>query len=116
MAVQLIRKSSLTNRRYIGPANPTRQMASCPASYNSNLHTPVPSANLLGVIILGVVNGNRPASGVSNMSRGFKDISCDAYLPLGSVCADHFGVHLETVPAQEGGKCSSNMVRYQYLN
>jgi len=36
-------------------------------------------------------------------------------LPLGSVCLDHLGVHLMTVEAQWGGKCSSNMHRYQYL-
>lgn len=35
------------------------------------------------------------------------------HLPLGSVCLDHVGVHLMTVDAQEGGKCSSNIVRYQ---
>lgn len=34
-------------------------------------------------------------------------------LPLGSVCFDHVGVHLMTVEAQWGGKCSSNIVRYQ---
>jgi hypothetical protein len=34
-------------------------------------------------------------------------------LPLGSVCLDHLGVHLMTVDAHEGGKCSSNMQRYQ---
>ena len=38
------------------------------------------------------------------------------YLPLGSVCLDHLGVHRMTVDAHEGGKCSSNMVRYQYLH
>lgn len=37
------------------------------------------------------------------------------YRPLGSVLSDHLGTHLTTVDAQWGGKCSSNMVRYQYL-
>lgn len=37
------------------------------------------------------------------------------YLPLGSVCVDHVGVHLMTVEAHDGGKCSSNIIRYQYL-
>lgn len=41
--------------------------------------------------------------------------SISAYLPLGSVCFDHVGVHLMTVSAQYGGKCSSNINRYQYL-
>lgn len=36
-------------------------------------------------------------------------------LPLGSVCLDHLGVQRMTVEAHDGGKCSSNMVRYQYL-
>jgi hypothetical protein len=37
------------------------------------------------------------------------------HLPLGSVCLDHLGVQRMTVEAHDGGKCSSNMVRYQYL-
>lgn len=35
------------------------------------------------------------------------------YRPLGSVCFDHLGVHRITVEAHCGGKCSSNMQRYQ---
>lgn len=38
------------------------------------------------------------------------------YRPLGSVCFDHVGVQRSTVPAHEAGKCSSNIVRYQYLD
>lgn len=37
------------------------------------------------------------------------------YRPLGSVCFDHIGTHRSTVDAQYGGKCSSNIMRYQYL-
>jgi hypothetical protein len=39
----------------------------------------------------------------------------ESYLPLGSLCVDHVGVHRMTVDAQYGGKCWSNRVRYQYL-
>ena len=39
----------------------------------------------------------------------------ESHLPLGSLCVDHVGVHRMTVDAQYGGKCWSNMVRYQYL-
>lgn len=39
----------------------------------------------------------------------------NTHLPLGSVCLDQVGVHRSTVEAQRGGKCSSNMRRYQYL-
>lgn len=46
-------------------------------------------------------------------SRGKLEVL--TYLPLGSVCFDHVGVHLITVEAHEGGKCSSNIIRYQYL-
>jgi hypothetical protein len=35
------------------------------------------------------------------------------HLPLGSVCFDQVGVQRMTVSAQYGGKCSSNIVRYQ---
>ena len=44
------------------------------------------------------------------------EISEKTHLPLGSVWLDHLGVHLMTVEAQEGGKCSSNIKRYQYLH
>ena len=37
-------------------------------------------------------------------------------LPLGSVCLDQVGVQRRTVEAQRGGKCSSNIRRYQYLH
>lgn len=39
-----------------------------------------------------------------------KDIT---YRPLGSDCLDQVGVQRITVDAQWGGKCSSNMHRYQ---
>ena len=35
------------------------------------------------------------------------------HLPLGSVWFDQVGVQRMTVEAHDGGKCSSNMVRYQ---
>ena len=45
-----------------------------------------------------------------------EDRKVSAHRPLGSVCFDQVGVHLITVDAQYGGKCSSNMHLYQYLS
>ena len=68
--------------------------------------------SLLCLLILLSVHAN---GSVLDVSIYVKDRSTDfsTYLPLGSVCLDQVGVHLMTVSAHCGGKCSSNMVRYQ---
>jgi len=68
---------------------------------------------LFFLIVLLVVDGDSSIEIISSRCRGLGGGTC---LPLGSVCFDQVGVHLSTVSAQNGGKCSSNIVRYQYLS
>lgn len=66
----------------------------------------------LSILILLVVDGDRSIIHCQFcISTGL--VHSMTYLPLGSVCLTHLGVQRMTVDAHDGGKCSSNMVRYQ---
>jgi hypothetical protein len=70
--------------------------------------------NCLSILVLCLMDCDSSAGFVSSLHSRW-DGTQPTYLPLGSVCFDHLGVHLMTVEAHEGGKCSSNINRYQYL-
>lgn len=74
----------------------------------------IASLRLIAVIFF-VVDADGSIKLLVCVSRKLRSSYVVSYRPLGSVWLDHVGVHRITVEAQYGGKCSSNIVRYQYL-
>jgi hypothetical protein len=89
-----------------------------PSSWNSQLNNGLIidkenakiGTDLLRFLVLLVVDCDSPIR--VSLSHWRMKISA-THLPLGSVCFDQVGVQRITVSAQYGGKCSSNIIRYQ---
>ena len=67
--------------------------------------------SLSGAVILGNMRRDSSAYVLASIDNSY----ClgETNLPLGSDCFDHVGAQRMTVDAHDGGKCSSNIRRYQ---